>query len=160
MNDMDLTDPFCYDVWLEDSLRGVVKCALTHVADFGLSGDHHFYITFSTTDEDVVMASHLKAAHPKEMTIVLQHKFDSLTITDDGFRVTLFFSGRSETLYIPFQALTAFADPSVNFGLHFKIEAIDADENLEEDGDIPETYEDETTTGDVVSLDAFRKTPS
>ena len=114
-------DPLRYDLWIEDAFRSVVRRALLHTESHGLHGDHHFYVTFRTATPGVRMPPYLKATHPGEMTIVLQFKFDDLAVTDDGFSVTLSFKGKRENLYVPFSAVASFADPSVNFGLQFKI---------------------------------------
>ena len=116
-------DPLRYDLWVEDAFRSVVRRALLHTEAHGLPGDHHFYITFRTAAPGVRMPPYLKAMHAGEMTIVLQFKFDDLAVDDGGFSVTLSFKGRRENLYVPFNAVTSFADPSVNFGLQFKINA-------------------------------------
>jgi hypothetical protein len=116
-------DPLRYDLWIEDAFRSVVRRALSYTATRGLPGDHHFYITFRTGSPGVRIPAYLKAQHPLEMTIVLQFKFDDLAVGDDGFSVALSFKGKRESLYIPFAAVSSFADPSVNFGLQFKVTA-------------------------------------
>ena len=116
-------DPLRYDLWIEDAFRSVVRRALNYTATHGLPGDHHFYITFRTEVPGVRMPGYLKAQHSLEMTIVLQFKFDDLALDDDGFSVGLSFKGKRENLYIPFAAVSSFADPSVNFGLQFKVTA-------------------------------------
>jgi len=129
MNDMiDDTEILKYDLWIEDALRNVIRRALSTAADFGLSGEHHFYITFRTDDDNVVIPTHLKAQHPEEMTIVLQHQFENLTVVNEHFSVILRFNGKPETMIIPFAAITSFADPSVNFGLQLKMTELDEDE--------------------------------
>jgi len=157
-------DPLRYDVWIEDALRGVVRRVLSFAATKGLPGDHHFYITFRTQDAGVVMPSYLKAMHPEEMTIVLQYQFENLEIHDEFFEVTLRFKGKAERLTVPFAAVTAFADPSVNLGFQFKTRAErQADKEAElaqsaapsEGGD--KAAPDEVKTGQVIALDAFRK---
>ncbi|MBM3733758.1 MAG: hypothetical protein FJW24_09920 [Acidimicrobiia bacterium] len=129
-------DPLRYDLWIEDVFRSVVRRALEHTAKQGLPGDHHFYITFRTEAPGVRMPAYLKAQHPLEMTIVLQFQFDGLTVGDDGFSVALGFKGRRETLHIPFAAVSSFADPSVNFGLQFKITA-QGEVHADASGDAP-----------------------
>lgn len=109
-----------YDQMVETALRGVVRQALQTAADFGLSGNHHFYITFRTDHPDVALASHLVERYPSEMTIVLQHQFWGLRVEEAAFEVTLSFNDRAERLHIPFAAITSFADPSVRFGLQFE----------------------------------------
>lgn len=129
-------DPLRYDLWIEDAFRSVVRRALDHTAARGLSGDHHFYITYRTEAPGVRMPAYLKAQHPQEMTIVLQFKFDDLTVNDDGFSVGLSFKGKRENLYVPFAAVSSFADPSVNFGLQFKITA-QGEVHADASGDTP-----------------------
>lgn len=109
-----------YDVLVEGALRRVVHDALARVAARGMPGEHHFYITFRTMDADVVMPQYLREKYPAEMTIVLQHQFDSLQVDDLGFSISLSFNDKREQLRIPFASLNAFADPSVNFGLQFR----------------------------------------
>ncbi len=110
-----------YDRMVEDALRSVVNRALVHAAERGLSGDHHFYITFLTDHPGVAMPDHLRAHYPGEMTIVLQHQFWGLEVSPDTFGVTLSFANKPERLTVPFAAVTAFADPSVRFGLQFDV---------------------------------------
>lgn len=112
---------FSYEKWVEEALRDVIKRALKQTARDGLFGDHHFFITFLTSRSDVDIPKHLRAEHPEEMTIVLQHQFHNLEVSENGFSVNLSFSGRSCYLAIPFSAITAFADPAVNFVLQLKM---------------------------------------
>ncbi|MCP5367198.1 MAG: hypothetical protein H6907_12090 [Hyphomicrobiales bacterium] len=128
-------EPLRYDKWIEDALRGVVRRALGHVASVGLPGEHHFYVTFQTDAEGVRLAEHLRAAHPDEMTIVLQHKFWDLEVGEDAFEVTLTFGGKAERLRVPYDAISAFADPSVNFGLQLNLIQSDDDDDEDEDYD-------------------------
>jgi hypothetical protein len=99
----------------------VVRTVLADGATKGLPGDHHFYISFDTRAEGVVLSPRIKAQYPKEMTIVLQHQFWDLTVTPDRFEVGLSFSGIPERLVVPFRAITGFADPSVQFVLQFAV---------------------------------------
>jgi hypothetical protein len=117
MSGMD--DELQYDVMVENALRGVVRQALEQVAQFGLPGEHHFYITFRTDHPDVEMSDRLREQYPREMTIVLQYQFWDLSVGETAFQVTLSFNNRSEFLEVPFDAVIAFADPSVRFGLQF-----------------------------------------
>jgi hypothetical protein len=110
-----------YDRMVEDALRSVVSRALVHIAERGLSGDHHFYITFLTDHPGVEMPDHLRSHYPNEMTIVLQHQFWGLEVGPEAFGVTLSFANEHERLTVPFAAVTAFADPSVRFGLQFDV---------------------------------------
>jgi hypothetical protein len=114
-----VTDMMDYNAMVQDALRGVVRKALDRAAEEGLPGQHHFYIGFRTADPGVVIPDHLRASHPDEMTIVLQHQFWGLEIDDNGFAITLSFNKHHERLHIPFAALTSFYDPSVQFGLQF-----------------------------------------
>jgi hypothetical protein len=108
-----------YDAMVEQALRGVVRRALTYAAERGLPGDHHFYVSFHTNEPGVDIPAQLRARYPDEMTIVLQHQFWGLDVGEEAFGVTLSFSDVPERLTIPFSAISAFADPSVRFGLQF-----------------------------------------
>ena len=112
-------DLFPYDKMVETALRGVARQALAVAARDGLSGDHHFYISFRTPASGVVLPPQLLAKYSEEMTIVLQHQFWGLEVGDEAFSVSLSFSGRVERLTIPYAAIVSFADPSVKFGLQF-----------------------------------------
>jgi len=127
---MSATSSFQYDLMIEQALRGVVRRSLTQVAKSGLPGDHHFYISFATKADGVAIPEHLRQRFPDEMTIVLQYQFWDLKVQPEGFGVTLSFSDKLEKLYIPFAAITSFADPSSRFGLQFQqaTEAIDDEE--------------------------------
>lgn len=117
-------DVLRYDLMVQDALKGVVRRILTDAARDGLPGDHHFYITFRTTAPGVRLSQRLREKHPDEMTIVLQHQFWDLNVGDHSFEVGLSFSGVPERLLVPFDAVTTFYDPSVQFGLKF--ETLDA----------------------------------
>ena len=108
-----------YDVLVQDALRGVVKKVMREVAEGGLPGEHHFYIAFDTTAPGVRMSSRLRQQHPEEMTVVLQHQFWDLAVSDHSFEVGLSFGGVPERLLVPFAAVKGFFDPSVQFGLQF-----------------------------------------
>lgn len=108
-----------YPALLRDAGRQVVRRVLARVAEEGLPGEHHFYLSFDTTHPGVEMAPGLRRHHPQNMTIVLQHQFWELTVDDEAFSVTLRFGGRYEPLRVPYAALTAFLDPSAEFGLNF-----------------------------------------
>lgn len=110
-----------YDILAQEALRGLVRTVLADTAAKGLPGDHHFFITFDTCAEGVRMSPRLRAQHPNDMTIVLQHQFWDLTVTDDGFGVGLSFNGIPENLVVPWSAITDFVDPSVQFGLKFAV---------------------------------------
>jgi hypothetical protein len=115
-----MADQIRYDLLTQQALRGVVRSVLTDAAKKGLPGDHHFFITFDTHADGVRMSERLRAQYPDEMTVILQHQFWDLTVSDVGFDVGLSFGGITERLSIPFDAITAFVDPSVQFGLQFE----------------------------------------
>jgi uncharacterized protein len=110
-----------YDILTQEALRGVVRTVLVDAAANGLPGDHHFFITIDTNAEGVKISTRLKAQYPEEITIVLQHQFWDLRVTEQGFEVGLSFNGISEKLVVPFAAITRFLDPSVQFGLQFSV---------------------------------------
>jgi hypothetical protein len=112
-------DPLNYDRLMEEALRGVVRRALRIAGERGLPGQHHFYVTFRTDLPGVDIPGSLRRRYPKEMTIVLQHQYWGLDIAEDKFEVTLSFDSKHERLIVPFTAVTAFVDPSVQFGLQF-----------------------------------------
>jgi hypothetical protein len=105
---------------VQEALRGVVRRVLTDAAKDGISGDHHFYISFATQAEGVRLSSRLRQQYPERMTIVLQHQFWDLNVSEQGFEVGLSFKNVPERLYVPFDALMEFYDPSVQFGLKFE----------------------------------------
>ncbi|WP_134496505.1 SspB family protein [Microvirga pakistanensis] len=108
-----------YDLLVQDALKGVVRKVLIDAGKDGLPGEHHFYISFQTDFPGVRLSNRLREKYPQEMTIVLQHQFWDLNVTEHTFEVGLSFSGVPERLLIPFDALTGFFDPSVQFGLKF-----------------------------------------
>jgi hypothetical protein len=118
-----------YDLLVQDALRGVVRKVLTDAARDGLMGDHHFYVSFRTEAPGVRMSQALREKYPQDMTIVLQHQFWDLSVNEHTFEVGLSFSGVPERLLVPFDALSGFFDPSVQFGLKF---------DLTEAGEVPE----------------------
>lgn len=145
-----------YGNLMHRAMRGLIQSVLTEVAEHGLPGAHHFFITFDTTHPDVQLADWLKDRYPTEMTVVIQHWFENLTVTDEGFSVTLNFGNNPEPMVIPFDALRTFVDPSVEFGLRFETQEQDDDEDDEEE-DIEVEEEPERQAAEVVSLDQFRK---
>jgi len=162
-----------YDVWTQEALRQVVASAVSHVAREGLPGGHHFYITFKTGFPGVSVPDRLRAQYADEMTIVLQHQFDGLTLDEESksFSVLLSFSGVPSRLVIPLAAITAFADPEVRFGLSFDVvvpERVALSELPAPEGDdVPARPQDgrpqdgrpQDGPAEVVSLDAFRRRP-
>ena len=167
-----------YPKLVEHALRHVVRDTLTIVAEQGLPGRHNIYITFLTEHPGVVLSDELKARYPNEMTIVLQHEFWGLDVGDDRFGVTLSFNNVSQRVEIPFEAITVFADPSVEFGLQFNLTVrgkvdddpeSESDEHAAEITSIPQpeaerdmsssekTPENDGDGAEVVTLDQFRK---
>lgn len=165
-------DHIRYDILAQDALRSVIRKVLTEVAAAGrLTGDHHFFITFLTGAPGVRISQHLKTKYAEQMTIVIQHQFWELKVTDSLFEIGLSFSDTPEKLVIPFNAIRGFYDPSVNFELEFDVPLAEEDEEGEsaeitaypvdaaartEEGSEPKEGE-EKKEGSVVSLDAFRK---
>ena len=151
-----------YGNLMHSAMRGLIKSVLETVAEDGLPGQHHFFITFDTNHPDVQIADWLADRYPGEMTVVMQHWFEDLDVTESGFGVTLNFGESPERLYIPFDAIKTFVDPSVEFGLRFE-----APEDDEDDEDllaeatnsdhVQEESDPEKTDAEVVSLDSFRK---
>ena len=131
-------DHIRYDLLTQQALRAVVRRVLADVAKTGaLPGEHHFYVTFDTTAEGVKLSPRMRAQYPQEMTIVLQHQFWDLKVSDQAFEVGLSFGGVPERLVVPFEAIKAFSDPSVQFTLQFETlaEAPDQDADAEDNTD-------------------------
>jgi hypothetical protein len=116
-----------YEALAQDAMRGVVRSVLENAAKSGLPGEHHFYISFDTLANGVVLSKRLREKYPGEMTIVLQHRFWDLLVNDDRFEVKLTFDGIPERLVIPFRAIRVFFDPSVRYGLQFESPEMVAD---------------------------------
>jgi uncharacterized protein len=173
------TDHIRYDILAQAALRGVVRTVLIDAAKKGLPGEHHFKITFNTTAPGVRLSERMRERYPTEMTIVLQHQFWDLAVTEQAFEVGLSFGGVAERVTVPFEAVSAFYDPAVQFGFQF--------ETIEGDGDtqaadaaapkagpserkpealpapapsaaeVPEAARDSAAGAEVVRLDRFRK---
>jgi len=141
-----------YESLVEKALLNVVRNALDYAAQNGLGDANHFYISFKTQHPDVVLSDRMKASYPDEMTIVLQHEFSNLDVSDDGFSVTLSFGNIPERITVPFTAITRFADPYAQFGLSFKPE-LPAAPKPEKQEKPAKADKDEN----VVSLSAFRR---
>lgn len=151
-----------YGKLMHQAMRGLIQRVLVGVQDNGLPGVHHFFITFDTKHPDARLADWLKERYPSEMTVVMQHWFDNLEVTNDGFSVTLNFGDAPENLYIPYDAIKTFVDPSVEFGLRFETPDDDdaSDHDLDDDDDSADDIavsEDQRSDAEVVSLDSFRK---
>ena len=149
-----------YETWVEDALRGVVRKALAYTVEHGLASPHHFYITFATDAAGVDMPDWLRAQYPEAMTIILQHQFWDLQVSEERFSVSLRFHGRPAQLTVPFNTIQAFGDPGVNFGL--QLHALPSQAGDDADTVLPH---DEVTppppltepAGKVIALDTFRK---
>src|SRR5580700_10215665 len=113
-------DHIRYDLLTQEALRGVLRTVLSDAAKKGLPGEHHFFVTFDTCAEGVRLSQRMRAQYPKEMTIVLQHQFWDLVVSEEAFEVGLSFGGIPERLVIPFGVVKSFFDPSVQFGLQFE----------------------------------------
>jgi hypothetical protein len=113
-------DHIRYDILAQEALRGVVQKVLVDVAKNGLPGEHHFYISFDTRADGVRLSPRMLAQYPEEITVVLQHQFWDLVVTEQGFEVGMSFGGIPERLNVPFAAVKGFFDPSVQFGLQFE----------------------------------------
>lgn len=162
-------DHIRYDILAQDALRGVIRKVLAEVAATGrLPGDHHFFITFLTGAPGVRISQHLKAKYAEQMTIVIQHQFWDLKVTDSLFEIGLSFSDTPEKLVIPFNAIRGFYDPSVNFELEFDVPLSEEEENdaeitaypveaIAKSDETDAAKTEEKKEGSVVSLDAFRK---
>ncbi len=146
---------FPYNKWLNDAFNEVVKRALHQVVENGLTGEHHFYITFRTADSSTDIPDHLRARWPEEMTIALQHEFWDLRVDDNLFAVTLAFNNIHERLRIPWQNIVAFVDPSVNFVIQ-----LNDDEFIDKEKPAKpkkEDIKDDSPSEKVVSFTEFRK---
>lgn len=172
-------DTIDYPGLIDAAMRGVVREALVHVDKFGLQGEHHFFISFQTNFPGVSISPQLKARYPEEITIVIQHQFWDLKISEKQFSIMLSFNNIPEKLVVPFDALTAFADPSIKFGLQFHGKQVAANSGVEEAVSCPATgrtahekpsmaaFEEEAPSKadeaandeKVISLEAFRKRP-
>ncbi len=152
-----------YGNLMHRAMRGLIQTVLEDVQRDGLPGQHHFFITFDTMHPDVEIADWLSDRYPGEMTIVIQHWFADLEVTVEGFAITLNFGDNPEPLYIPYDAIKTFVDPSVEFGLRFETQDDDDDEDDEDEAPMdvmvePEDGDDDRPRkAEVVSLDKFRK---
>ena len=154
---------FDYDFLVEESLKHVVKKVLKITSETGLIGNSHFFITFNGDDPSVIVPPELKNANNSEIKIIIQHQFWDLKTSEDHFEVTLSFSGKKKNISVPFKAITSFTDPSVGFGLQFKIEDNLKNTNLSKiessDANKPSIMnldDADLKSGEIVSLDEFR----
>jgi hypothetical protein len=158
-----MTRSIDYGNLMHRAMRGLIQDVLADVSENGLPGAHHFFITFDTMHPDVEIADWLSDRYPGEMTVVMQHWFDNLEVGEEGFSVTLNFGNSPEPLYIPYDAIKTFVDPSVEFGLRFETQEEDSEDDGEDDEEAPmmedaeDTEEARRGEAEVVSLDKFRK---
>lgn len=155
-----MTRSIDYGNLMHRAMRGLIHEVLTDVAAHGLPGQHHFFITFDTMHPDVEIADWLSDRYPGEMTVVMQHWFADLTVTDEGFSVTLNFGDNPEPLYIPYDAIKTFVDPSVEFGLRFETQPPEGGAgpgHPKLGPDVSDEPEEPRAQAEVVSLDKFRK---
>ncbi|MCV3271991.1 SspB family protein [Roseobacter sinensis] len=166
-----------YGNLMHEAMRGLIRKVLDDVAENGLPGAHHFFITFDTSHPDAELADWLSDRYPGEMTVVMQHWYDNLDVGEDGFSVTLNFGDSPEPLYIPYDAIKTFVDPSVEFGLRFETQeeeetapartelapapaaglpALKPEDKLPAETDAKKT-DKKPQDAEIVSLDSFRK---
>jgi hypothetical protein len=167
-------DHIRYDILTQEAMRSVIRAALQDAAARGLLGEHHFFITFDTKADGVKLPARVRAQYPDDMTIVLQHQFWDLQVTDESFEVGLSFNGVRERLHVPFSAIKSFADPAVKFAMQFT----DLDQHETEDAqpsastDTPAVEDstppaagapdeaaasDDKPSAEIVRIDRFRK---
>ena len=135
------------------ALRHAIAGVLRQVADEGLPGDHHFYITFQTDAPGVEIPESLRQENPEELTIVLQNQFWDFAVDELGFSVTLRFGGAPVHLGVPFASMTAFADPSVEFGVQLAVPEVPEAADDDDDG----AAADPANSGTVIAFDRNRK---
>ena len=176
MEPSDTDELIDYPSMIDSAMRGVVREALNHAVRYGLPGEHHFFISFQTGFPGVQISETLRSRYPSEMTIVIQHQYWDLKVTEHHFEVTLSFGNVPEHLVIPFLAMTAFADPSIRFGLQFYgRDVMEQDEEKPqlrgkskprarqkrvEEADIAQAAAATANDDKVVSIDSFRKNKS
>jgi len=150
-----------YGNLMHKAMRGLIFEVLTDISKNGLPGNHHFFITFDTMHPDVEIADWLSDRYPGEMTIVIQHQYESLNVTEVGFSITLSFGDSPEPLYVPYDSIKTFVDPSVEFGLRFETQDEDGNQAPEAPMEVmaepDEADEPVQKDAEVVSLDQFRK---
>lgn len=143
-----------YGNLMHRAMRGLITEVLQGVENDGLPGAHHFFITFDTRHPDAKLADWLRDRYPEEMTVVMQHWYEDFHVDPEGFSITLNFGDTPEPLYIPFDAIRTFVDPSVEFGLRFETQEGDDDEDEDDDEDADEEPRQDA---EVVRLDNWRK---
>ena len=155
-----MTDTINYAQMMQKAMQSLMIDVLKKISKNGLPGNHHYFISFDTKFEGVVVADWIKERYPEEMTIVIQNWFDNLEVNADNFSITLNFGDNPENLTIPWNSISTFVDPSVEFGLRFEDEAnedIDAVEEIPKSKMVIIEDDDENNVAEIVSLDSFRK---
>ena len=156
---------FNYDILVEEALKNVVKKVIKLTSEKGLIGDSHFFISFNGNNPGAEVPAELKSEDNSEIKIIIQHQFWDLISTEDHFEVTLSFNGKKKKIFVPYNSITSFTDPSVGFGLQFKYENSETlTKNLVKKDTSNVLLAEETDTkdkktnktGEIVSLDAFR----
>ena len=155
---------FDYDNLVEESLKSVLKKVLKITAESGLLGNSHFFISFNGNDDDVIVPDELKSTDSSEIKIIIQHQFWDLKATDKHFEVTLSFNGQKKNIYVPYKAITSFTDPSVGFGLQFRVEEqkkISTEEKKDEkvvleNKEVQTKQTNKSVSGEIISLNEFR----
>ena len=157
-----------YSQLVDRAMQSVIREVLKISEASGLPGEHHFYITVNTTHPEVEISNELRAQYRKEITIVLEHQFWDLSVNPEWFSVSLKFNRKMQKIKVPYEAIIAFVDPSVNFGLQFssgnsapefasKHQENKTEENLEASEEVTKSPVDSTTAAEIVRLDNFRK---
>jgi hypothetical protein len=163
-----MTNIINYKKIMNSASLGAIRDILLDVSKNGLPGGHHFYITFDMGNEGIETSLSLKEQYPEEMTIVIQNWYDGLIVTDEEFCITLNFGNSRETMKIPFSSIKSFVDQSVEFCLSFDAQLdakispptevrTDRNETLEPNLELDNEPPSDRKSGEVVSLESFRK---
>jgi hypothetical protein len=160
---MQKKDHLNYSKLINDATRAIIRKVLLKVVKSGIPGDHHFYITFNTSNPDVVISANLRKKYPEHMTIVIQHQYQDLMVDTKSFSLTLSFAGKNEFIVVPFTSISYFADPSIDFVLKLEYANIDDTDFIDDDQpsyslrDSGGEVESSTYKNNVVDLSVFRK---
>ena len=95
-----------YQSLIDDAMLSIARKVLLHTQNHGISGGQSFYISFRTDDPGVILSRHVKQNYPEEITIILEHQFRDLYVSEDSFSVNLAFNNIPETIEVPFAALS------------------------------------------------------
>ena len=141
-----------YNFLLRKASISVVKEILKQIAVEGLFKKQQIYVTFAIDHPDVKISKLLREDYEDEMTIVLQYEFWDLVVDDYGFSVSLAFEHSDETIYVPFASMISVNDPSEDFCLDFTPDFSELKPRIEQ-----EQFQTAPSTGNIISLDKFRK---